>query len=103
MQTFPLNGSKGKISHQGGSFPEWRRDGKEIFYVSADRQVMAAALADRTAFTFAPPKPLFAATRGLLTGYSVSADGQRFLMNMLSEERQFAPVTVVMNWTAGIR
>ena len=44
VQTFPLNGSKGKISHQGGSFPEWRRDGKELFYVSADRQVMAASL-----------------------------------------------------------
>ena len=64
---------------------------------------MAAALADQAAFTFAPPKALFAATRGLLTGYSVSADGQRFLMNVLSEEKQFAPVTVVMNWTSGLR
>ncbi|MBZ5617518.1 MAG: hypothetical protein LAQ69_02110 [Acidobacteriia bacterium] len=103
VQTFPLTGSKRKISHQGGSFPEWKGDGKELFYVSADRQVMAAALADQTAFTFAPPKPLFPATRGLLTGYSVSADGQRFLMNMLSEEKQSAPVTVVINWTAGVR
>jgi hypothetical protein len=103
VQSFPLNGGKRRISHQGGSFPEWRRDSRELFYVSDDRQVMVAALADQAAFTFAPPKALFPATRGLLTGYSVSADGQRFLMNMVSEEKQSTPLTVVINWTAGLR
>ena len=64
---------------------------------------MTVALVDQTAFTFALPKALFPASRRFLTGYSVTADGQRFLMNELSEDKQSAPVTVVMNWTAGIR
>jgi Tol biopolymer transport system component len=102
VQSFPP-ARKRKISHQGGSYPEWRRDGKELFYVSADGQVMAASLADEAAFTFAVAKPLFPATRGFLTGYSVAGDGQRFLMNMLVERKQSEPVTVVINWTEGIR
>jgi len=103
IQGFPLNGNKRQISHQGGSWPEWRRDGNELFYISADRQVMAAALADKNTLTFAAPKALFPASRGRLTGFAVTADGQRFLMNVLNEERQSSPVTVVINWTAGIR
>jgi len=104
VQTFPLTGRKRKISHQGGSFPEWQRDGKELFYVSADRQMMAAALADEAAFTFALPKALFPATASSrqLTGFSVTAHGQRFLMAVENEQKR-SPVTVVINWTAGIQ
>jgi hypothetical protein len=64
---------------------------------------MAAALADKTTFTFDLPKPLFPATRGRLTGFSVTADGQRFLMNVRTEEKQSAPVTIVINWAAGLQ
>jgi hypothetical protein len=104
VQNFPLTGLKRKISHQGGSFPEWRRDGKELFYVSGDRRMMAAALSDQATFTFALPKALFPATPSArqLTGFSVTADGQRFLMHMPTGAKP-APVTVVTNWTAGIR
>ena len=104
VQTFPLTGRKRKISHQGGSFPEWRRDGKELFYVSADRQMMVAALADEATFTFALPKALFPATANsrLLTGFSVTADGQRFLIAVENEQKR-SPVTVVINWAAGIQ
>ena len=35
--------------------------------------------------------------------YDVSADGQRFLINMRTLETAPAPVTVVLNWTAGLR
>ena len=31
----------GKISTGGGTQPEWRRDGKEFFYVAADGKLMA--------------------------------------------------------------
>ena len=99
-----MTGSKRKISHQGGCFPEWRRDGTELFYVSGDRQMMVAALADEATFTFSLPKGLFPATPNArqLTGFSVTGDGQRFLMDVLNEGKP-APVTVVTNWSAGIR
>jgi hypothetical protein len=36
------------------------------------------------------------------TPYDVSADGQRFLINTPKEEPSAVPITVVVNWTAGL-
>jgi hypothetical protein len=35
--------------------------------------------------------------------YTVTADGQRFLLNTLVDESGGAPLTVVVNWTKGIQ
>ena len=35
--------------------------------------------------------------------YDVSADGQRFLVNTLVEETASAAITLVVNWTAGLK
>jgi len=49
-------------------------------------------------------KPLFQ-TRSAGTGYEcdVSPDGQRFLVNILPEQIVSAPITVVLDWTAGLK
>lgn len=39
---FPGPGGKRQVSISGGTAPRWRRDGKEIFYVTGDGQLMAA-------------------------------------------------------------
>ena len=35
--------------------------------------------------------------------YDVSADGQRILMNVLDDAAGANPITIVVNWTAGIK
>ena len=36
--------------------------------------------------------------------YDVTANGQRFLLNLpVDETPDFPPITVVLNWTAGLR
>ena len=35
--------------------------------------------------------------------YAVAADGKRFLINTVKEETASAPITVVLNWTAGLK
>jgi hypothetical protein len=47
----------------------------------------------------------FRAGNGLITvaPYSVSADGQRFLLNKLVDESGGAPLTIVLNWTADLK
>jgi hypothetical protein len=35
--------------------------------------------------------------------YAVSPDGQRFLVNVTSDETTGSPVTVVLNWLSGLR
>jgi Tol biopolymer transport system component len=107
VQTFPRSGSKWQISTGGGAQPRWRRDGRELFYISPERKVIAVDIkADASTFEVGTPKALFQ-TR--LPGYpnprnyyDVSADGQRFLMNNLSGEATLTPISVVINWMAEV-
>jgi hypothetical protein len=48
------------------------------------------------------PQELFASAG--MTGYAPSADGQRFLLNVPAggEAAAVPPVTVVLNWRAGL-
>ncbi len=104
-----LGGNKQRISTSGGKHPRFRRDGRELFYVAADGQMMAVALKPGGAtFEFETPKALFK-TR-MLTGllqsgieYDVTADGQRFLIGTMVGEANATPVSVILNWTAGLK
>jgi eukaryotic-like serine/threonine-protein kinase len=103
---FPGPGGKWQISTAGGNSPRWRRDGAEIFYLDPDNKLMAAAVNGKGAsFVVGAVKPLFQ-TRpapGLRYQYDVSADGQRFLINTAPEQSASTPITVVVNWAAGLK
>jgi eukaryotic-like serine/threonine-protein kinase len=102
------SGGKWQISTGGGTSPRWRSDGKEIFYVSLgpDTRLMAVAVSAQGAtFDVGTVVPLFAvrppAARSF---YQVSPDGKRFLVNMAPVvEGAPTPITVVVNWTAGLK
>ena len=109
VQSFPSSGGKWQVSTSGGAQPQWRRDGKELFYLTPDRKLMAVEV-NGTGPTFVPgvPKPLFDAHvssvfPGNANYYAVTGDGQRFLVNTLVGESAPVPFTVVMNWTAGLK
>jgi Tol biopolymer transport system component len=44
IQPFPGSAGKELISTSGGGQPRWRRDGKELFYVGLDGQLMAVSI-----------------------------------------------------------
>ena len=49
-------------------------------------------------------RPLFQARpTGTRYEWDVSADGQRFLVNTAVEQTTSAPVTLVINWQAGLK
>jgi serine/threonine protein kinase len=101
---FPGPGGKRQVSNGGGDWPRWRADGTEIFYRAPDNMLMVAAVNGRgPTFEIGAVKPLFQ-MRSAGTGhaYAVTADGQRFLVNTAPEEASAAPITVVVNWTAGL-
>ncbi len=107
VQAFPGPATKLQVSTNGGIQVRWRRDGKELFYVSPDGQLMAVPieLSSKTATVEAGvPKPLFR-PRMIRAGatvsapqYSVSPDGQRLLVNTIVGEANASPLTVVLNW-----
>jgi Tol biopolymer transport system component len=99
---------KRRISADGGVEPQWRRDGKEIFYLAPDRRLMAVDVHGNGKFTAGAPSPLFVsraqASTAFIVGrneYDVSADGQRFLFNVPIEGAS-SPITVVVNWPVAL-
>ena len=86
-----------------------RRDGKELFYETADSKLMSVEVST-TGSVFKPgiPKLLFEAPifGGLSAPagkyWDVSPDGKRFLINTVSEQNA-APITVVLNWAAMLK
>jgi Tol biopolymer transport system component len=103
---FPGPGGKWQISTAGGVYPRWRRDGTEIFFLAPDNKLMAAAVNGRgPSFEVGAVEPLFEthALNGFRFPYGVSADGQRFLINTFSEQDASAPITIILNWAAGLK
>ncbi|MGH9882360.1 MAG: TolB family protein, partial [Pyrinomonadaceae bacterium] len=116
VQSFPASDGKWKISNGGGASPHWRRDGRELFYLSDEREGVEVKLmaveVDGSGDTFEAslPKRLFelrvGGPGGLGPHYDVTADGQRFLVNTPVEENapsSPSPVTVVTNWAARLK
>jgi eukaryotic-like serine/threonine-protein kinase len=96
---FPGLSGKWQISAAGGTQPRWRRDGRELFYLGADRALMAVAVEPGPAFVAATPTRLFH-TRARYTGYrayDVSLDGRRFLINTVLAEGESPPLTVALD------
>jgi Tol biopolymer transport system component len=97
---------KYQVSAGGGGLPHWRRDGRELFYMTSGGRLMATAVrAGNGALEFDPPTVLFQ-TRPLPKTwnlYDVSPDGQKFLVNVPLEWSNAAPITVVPNWSARLK
>jgi Tol biopolymer transport system component len=97
----PITG-KWMVSKDGGEVPLWRRDGKELFYLSPTGMAMAVDVNTSGIFQAGIPKPLFRVPSGLLY-WDVTSDGKRFLMPVPAAPNAAAPLTVVLNWQAGLK
>ena len=111
MQSFPApGGGKWQISKAGGLFPRWRRDGRELFYYANDERLMAVPLRSTTTLDVDDAVPLFEAhllngpgnQAGFRHQYDVARDG-RFLLNVPLADADASSITVVLNWTAGLK
>jgi len=107
VQTFPLSGSEWRISTGVGAQPRWRKDGRELFYIGADRKLMVVDVKLGPPFQVGVPKPLFETRVPTINDFRnhfvVSTDGQRFLINSMTEARGTTPIDVVKNWTTLLR
>jgi eukaryotic-like serine/threonine-protein kinase len=108
VRPFPEGSGKWQISRGGGKQPQWRRDGRELFYVAPDRRLIAVDVAGSPAGlsvgrseTLFDTKLMGWERAGPGTQYAVTADGQRFLVNTAADV--VAPVTLIRQWAAAIR
>jgi serine/threonine-protein kinase len=94
---------KWRVSKDGGRFPRWRQDGKEILFEDTPLGTGKMAVevnASDTVFEYGLPHQLFQVPVG--RGWD-SADGKRFLIAAPSVQPAEVPVTVVLNWTAALK
>ena len=116
VRSFPKGDGKWQVSTgASGSFPRWRSDGKELFYLTGTEQgqVMSVEVnGSGSSFVAGTPVELFEpgtygtvgpGHRGNLFPWAVSPDGQRFLMPqpVSGVTASAAPtINVILNWTS---
>ena len=104
VQSFPAGSGKWQISTDGGTRPCWRDDGKELFYMDGGGRLMAVDVKPGAGFEAGPPKLLFeTGIVSTLIHFDVARGGQRFLMPVPEGGMETPPVTMILNWTAGLR
>lgn len=111
IRPFPNGPGKWQISTNGGWFPRWRRDGKELFYMGAlngGKIIVAEIRVAGTSIDRGAPREFFDSGYPSINHvpgympYVVSPDGQRFLIprpESVAGEAN-ASLTVVLNWTS---
>ncbi len=102
----PASGGKRQLSTNGGTTPQWRRDGRELYYLSTDGKLMAVEIMPGAELKAGTPKELFAPSGYRVytdSGYTVTGDGQRFLFVTNAEDASVPPFTVVLNWMAEMK
>jgi dipeptidyl aminopeptidase/acylaminoacyl peptidase len=103
---YPHVGGKRQVSTAGGSYPQWRADGKELFFQGPDQSIMAVSVGGGSSFEASPPKRLFKAAlaRGFnACAWAVSRDGQRFIVNTPVGAVAAEHFVVAMNWATELR
>ncbi len=103
VQAFPEGGHKRRVSTSGGRAPAWRRDGKALFHLAPDGNLVESLLVPSgdglavgsSRALFRPPITRDGLDR---SPFAVSADGQRFLFNAIVPEEQTALITVLLGW-----
>jgi eukaryotic-like serine/threonine-protein kinase len=97
---------KWQVSSGGGAQVRWRNDGKELFYIALDEQLMAVTIrldSNTRAAEFGDAVPLFRTRVGGAVQdiqrqqYVAASDGMQFLMNTITED-ETSPITVILNW-----
>jgi DNA-binding winged helix-turn-helix (wHTH) protein/Tol biopolymer transport system component len=107
VQSFPVPGGKRTISTGGGAEPQWRRDGRELFYLAADDRLMAVDVKPGDTWQAGRPHSLFqtkiSRTHEPRNHYAVTGDGQRFVVDSVGDRADQEPITVLVNWPAALK
>lgn len=109
LQSFPTASTKFQISTAGGMTPAWRRDGRELYYVSPQGELWAVEIhPDGNEIRPSRPSILFRLERSVAMtsigryAYAPAKNGAEFYVRkQLSPGRQ-RPVQVVLNATADL-
>jgi Tol biopolymer transport system component len=105
IASFPGFTNRRQLSNNGGVPGYWRKDGKELFYLALDGNMISVPIKPGFPPEAGMPRVLFPTRVAVSPGwdqFAVTGDGQRFLM-LETIETEAKPFTIVLNWPAGIK
>ena len=118
VRSFPAGTAQYQISADGGTFPRWRQDGKELFFLTVGGRSRMASVkinASGSNFKFERPVELFdtgyvnfSHSGGTFLPWAVSPDGQQFLIPRPEHPESangsaVTPITVIVNWAVTVK
>jgi eukaryotic-like serine/threonine-protein kinase len=102
---FPSGEGRWQISQSGGTFPCWRGDSKEIYFVGLDGAVHAASVnPQKDEFELDQVRPLFRVnyTAPIGNAFDNAPDGQHFVVTELPQGVR-TPLVLVSNWLSDLK
>jgi dipeptidyl aminopeptidase/acylaminoacyl peptidase len=101
-----INGTgKWQVSNGGANWVVWRRDGREIFFLSNSSRIVAVPFDGPGAEpVIGTPQDLFTVDNSVLMGtlFDVTPDGKRFIVNTVPPEAP-SPMELIVNWPAELK
>ena len=108
ITSFPKPSGKLQVSVSGGGGPRWRADGKELFYLGADRKLMMVAELKESGGSLQVASvhalfqaPMMSTRRN--AHYDVTADGTKFVLQRVTGDETSAPLNIVVNWPTELK
>ena len=103
VRPFPnTNDARWLASNGGGRAPRWAHSGNELFYLTADGDLVAAEVRSDPTFSIGKRTVLFSARTfqigGFHTNYDVTSDDQRFVFIRSTVEAATSNLILVQNW-----
>ncbi len=107
VQPYPPTGAIFQISPDSGFKPVWRRDGKEMYFLT-DQALWSVPIDLSSGFKFGSPRLLFGVSllgRGAAPGrqYAAARDGSKFLINLPQQQTTPQLLTVTTNWRVAMQ
>jgi hypothetical protein len=104
VASFPSFRDERRVSANGGGAPLWRKDGKELFYITLDGKFMAVDVKCGSRLETGVAKVLFQVpflvdVRTIV--YCVAENGNEFILGEPVDRNR--SLTVVLNWTAALK
>jgi Tol biopolymer transport system component/DNA-binding winged helix-turn-helix (wHTH) protein len=105
VNSFPEKAGRRQISTNGGREPVWRGDGRELFFLSDDTVMAVDVHTSAVGFEWSVPRTLFKIPnlQRIPRGFTVSADGQRFIAVVATTPAEPQRFTTLLNWTSLVK
>jgi serine/threonine-protein kinase len=104
VRPYPGPGTAARVSSNGGSEPQWSRNGRELYFLAGTDTIMTVAAIPGPEFAFKAPIALFSTQFAIAPqppSYDIAPDG-RFLF-VQGENPRLASMVVVVNWFEALR